>query len=208
MARLVILNGVEQGRVLRLRSGINRIGRSIENHLQVPDPSVSSSHCEVIYSDANTLVRDLNSTNGTFIDGEPIQEGAIQLGQSLQIGNIQMRLEEPVITTEASGVAVPELAPPGPPTSLTLPDGSPSCANHPEVAGVFRCNVCQQALCDACVRIIRRISGGVLVFCSLCAGACDPILPPAAPEPVLPKSKPGFLGRLTQTLKLPFRKSG
>ena len=96
MARLVILNGVQEGRVLRLRSGVNRIGRSVDNHLQIPDPSVSSAHCEVIFSDTDVLVRDLNSTNGTFIDGEPTHEGNLRVGQSLQLGNIQMRMEEPI----------------------------------------------------------------------------------------------------------------
>src|SRR6266404_2646377 len=94
MSRLLITNGVQQGRVLRLKSGVNRIGRSIENHLQIPDPSVSSAHCEVIFSDANVLVRDLNSTNGTFIDGEPVQESTIRSGQLLQLGNIELKLEE------------------------------------------------------------------------------------------------------------------
>ena len=201
MARLVITNGVQEGRVLRLRSGINRIGRSVENHLQVPDPSVSSSHCEIIFSDTDIHVRDLNSTNGTFIDGEPIQEGYLRLGQCLQLGNIEMRLEEPAVAGEGSGIEIPALPTAELPVSLTLPDGSLSCANHSELAAAFRCQVCQQALCDSCVRLVRRISGGTLVFCSLCAGACEPILlAPTAPQ------KRSFLERLTQTLKLPFKK--
>jgi len=200
MARLVITNGVQEGRVLRLRSGINRIGRSVENHLQVLDPSVSSAHCEVIYSDAEVLVRDLNSTNGTFIDGEPIREGHIRLGQSLQLGNIQMRMEEPKVPASASDITIPDLPTPELALSLAMPDGSASCANHPETAGVFRCLACQQSLCASCVRMVSRISGGTLVFCSLCAGACEVV------APVAPPRKKRFLERLTRTLKLPFKK--
>jgi pSer/pThr/pTyr-binding forkhead associated (FHA) protein len=202
MSRLLITNGVQQGRVLRLKSGVNRIGRSIENHLQVPDPSVSSCHCEVIFSDADVLVRDLNSTNGTFIDGEQIREGSIRFGQLLQIGTIEMKLEEPLPTQQESAVNVPELRVGPLATSIVLPDGALACANHSEIPGQFKCTVCQQALCGSCVRIIRRVSGGTMVFCSLCAGACEPLQPPLRPA----VERKTFLGRLTQTLKLPFKR--
>src|ERR1043165_9308120 len=102
MSRFVITNGVQQGRVLRLKPGVNRLGRSIDNHFQVPDPSVSSVHCEVIYSDSGVMVRDLNSTNGTFIGGEPVQEGLVPPGQSLPLGNIEMRLEAPIQISEGT----------------------------------------------------------------------------------------------------------
>jgi pSer/pThr/pTyr-binding forkhead associated (FHA) protein len=202
MSRLLITNGVQQGRVLRLKAGVNRIGRSTGNHLQIPDPSISSSHCEVIYSDGQVLVRDLNSTNGTFIDGEQVREGSIRIGQMLQLGNVELKFEEPVRPDEATGVNVPELPTSQPPLSGLLPDGTLACANHPEVQGHYRCTVCQQTLCEACVRIIRRVSGGTMVFCSLCAGACESLLP--TPPPAERKT---FFGRLTQTLRLPFKRS-
>ena len=206
MTRLVIINGVQEGRVLRLRSGINRIGRSLENHLQVPDPSVSGAHCEVIFSDSEILVRDLQSTNGTLIDGEPIQEGRIHIGQLLQLGNVQMRLDAPALTSEEAGVTVPEIAPPSGPASTVLADGSFSCANHTEVRAEYRCTVCQQAFCGACVRIIRRVSSkGIMAFCPLCAGPCDILAPPAAATPP-PSAAQTFFDRLSETLKLPFRK--
>jgi hypothetical protein len=204
MARLLIANGVQQGRALRLKPGVNRIGRNVENHLQVPDPSISGVHCELVFSDDNVLVRDLNSTNGTFIDGEQIHEGIIEMGHILQLGNIEMRLEALPTATEASGVSIPELPVESPPISLLLPDGSPGCANHPEVAGLYKCTSCEQALCENCVRIIRRVSGGIMVFCSLCAAPCDSLLP----TPKAVGSKRGFFGRLTETLRLPFRGRG
>ncbi len=201
MSRLLITNGVQQGRVLRLKPGVNRIGRSASNHLQIPDPSVSSNHCEVVLSENSVLVRDLNSTNGTFVDGEQVQEATIRLGQLLQLGNIEMRLEEPAAPCSGPDVSVPEVPAEAQPASAVLPDGSLACANHPEVPGHYRCTVCQQALCETCVRVIRRVSGGAMVFCSLCAGACESLLPPA---PVVEHKT--LLARLKQTLKVPFRK--
>jgi hypothetical protein len=206
MTRLVIINGVQEGRVLRLRSGINRIGRSVENHLQVPDPSVSSAHCEIIFADAEILVRDLQSTNGTLIDGEPIHEGRIRIGQMLQIGNIQMSVQAPELTSEDAGVSVPDIAPPSVPASAVLADGTVSCVNHTEIRAEYCCTACQQAFCEVCVRIIKRVSGkGILVFCPLCAAACQVVEPPVGTAAsATPLSS--FFHRLTKTLKLPFRK--
>jgi pSer/pThr/pTyr-binding forkhead associated (FHA) protein len=206
MARLLITNGVEQGRVLRLKSGVNRIGRSVGNHLQIPDPSVSSVHCEVVFAEGNVLVRDLHSTNGTFIDGEQVQESAIRTGQVLQLGNIELKLEEPV--RAGLDVNVPDVGAAPPPSSSTLADGSLACANHPEMPGQYKCTACQQALCETCVRVIRRVSGGTMVFCSLCAGACESLQTPATlTQAAASQERKTFLGRLTQTLRLPFKRS-
>ena len=202
MPRLLITNGVQEGRALRLRPGINRIGRSVDTHFQVPDPSVSSVHCEVILSDTGVVVRDLNSTNGTFINGVPLQEGTVGPGQVLQLGNIEMRFEEALENREGAAVEVPELIPAAPVASMTLSDGSPACANHPELPGAHRCTKCQQSLCESCVRIIKRISGETMVFCSLCGGPCEVSLTAAPQKPAAPAHREGFFRRLTQTLKL------
>lgn len=204
MWRLLIIGGVQQGRALRLKTGINRIGRSTENHFQIPDPSVSSVHCEVSLSDVGITVRDLNSTNGTYIEGTAITEAALDPGQILQVGNIELRLEELADPQDLEGVSVPGVAVPPAAVSLTLPDGSLACANHPEVAGAFQCTKCHQALCPACARIVRRISGGQMIFCSLCNGPCEPLFQAGAAEAT--PAKRGFLGRLAETLKLPFKR--
>lgn len=205
--RLLITNGVQQGRVLRLKAGVNRIGRSVDNHFQIPDPSVSSVHCEVIYSDSGVMVRDLHSTNGTCIAGEPVQEGMVPPGQLLQLGNLELRLEAPPQTNEGVPVHIPEISVEHLAVSSTLPDGSLGCANHPELAARYRCTVCGQALCTSCVRVVRRIAGDSMVFCSLCAGQCELIVLPTNPEATLAAPKKSFLDRLTGTLKLPFKRS-
>src|SRR5579862_5375098 len=127
MPRLVITNGVQQGRAFPLKPGVNRIGRSSDNHFQIPDPSISNSHCEILLSDRGTLVRDLNSTNGTFINGEQVSEADLQAGQILQLGEIQMQAEEQVLPTDGSPVHVPELSQARSPVSVVLPDGSSAC---------------------------------------------------------------------------------
>lgn len=204
MWRLLIINGVQEGRALRLKAGVNRIGRSSDNHFQIPDPSVSSAHCEVVFSDAGFLVRDLNSTNGTFIDGEPVSREEMEPGQMLQVGKVELRLEEVPTAEEATPIVVPELTMPALVGSVMLANGALACANHPEVPGDYRCSHCLQALCESCVRIIKRISGDVMVFCSLCNAQCEPLLPPEHQKTT--EEKEGFFGRLAKTLRLSLRR--
>ena len=209
MSRLLIVNGVQEGRVLRLRPGLNRLGRSVENHIQIPDPSVSGAHCEVILSETSLRVRDLNSTNGTFVDGEPVREAEIIEGQTLQLGNIVMRVEMAAAGQPGPAISIPEVAVAEPPKSATLPDGSLACANHPEVRADYRCTKCGAALCEPCVRIIHRIAGDTMVFCSVCSGACEFVGQAPAPELAQPEvPKKNLLGRLRETLKPSFKRPG
>jgi hypothetical protein len=85
---------------------------------------------------------------------------------------------------------------------LALPDGSPACVCHPGLQARFRCAQCGQTLCEACVRIIRRVSGDSMAFCSLCSAQAIP-LDAAPPMPqVVPERRQSLLSRLGRTLKL------
>ena len=69
------------------------IGRVEDNSFQIAEPSVSSHHCEVLLRGNEVVVRDLNSTNGTFINGEKVTESVLKPGQILRLGQVEMRLE-------------------------------------------------------------------------------------------------------------------
>jgi pSer/pThr/pTyr-binding forkhead associated (FHA) protein len=93
MAKLVILSAGMTGRSHELNVDRTTIGRVEDNLFQIAEPSVSSHHCEVVLRGAEILVRDLNSTNGTFIGGEKVTEGVLKPGQTLRLGQIEMRLD-------------------------------------------------------------------------------------------------------------------
>jgi hypothetical protein len=93
MAKLVLLSEGLTGRFHELVAEKTVIGRVADNTFQIAEPSVSSHHCEVLLRGNEVTVKDLNSTNGTFIDGNQITEGALKPGQILRLGQIQMRLE-------------------------------------------------------------------------------------------------------------------
>lgn len=93
MLKLVILSAGMTGRTHELKGDKTTIGRLDDNAIEIAEPSVSSHHCEVLVRGNEVLVRDLNSTNGTFVNGEKIAEAVLKPGGILRLGEIQMRLE-------------------------------------------------------------------------------------------------------------------
>jgi len=94
MPRLVVLSEGYTGRTYELTVEKTTVGRVDDNSFSIPDGSMSSHHCEIILTGNDVLVRDLNSTNGTFIGGEQVTESALKPGQVLRLGQIEMRLED------------------------------------------------------------------------------------------------------------------
>lgn len=93
MAKLVILSEGMTGRSHELKVDKTTIGRVEDNTFQIEEPSVSSHHCEVLLRGNDVIVRDLASTNGSFIDGEKITEAVLKPGQKLRLGQVEIRLE-------------------------------------------------------------------------------------------------------------------
>ena len=93
MAKLVIQNQGMTGRACELQTDRTTIGRVEDNTFQIADPSVSSHHCEVHLRGSEILIRDLNSTNGSFINGEKIAESVLKPGQILRLGQVELKLE-------------------------------------------------------------------------------------------------------------------
>jgi hypothetical protein len=115
MAKLVVLTQSMAGRSCDLASERTTIGRVEENNFQISEPSVSSRHCEILLRGNDIVVKDLGSTNGTFINGEKITgEGVLKPGQSLRLGNVELKLDAPGAPAPASGSA-PAPAPATPP---------------------------------------------------------------------------------------------
>lgn len=93
MAKLVLLSEGLTGRSFELKAERTTIGRLEDNAFQIPEASVSGHHCEVLLRGTQFVVKDLNSTNGTFIGSEKITEAPLAPGQILRVGQVQMRLE-------------------------------------------------------------------------------------------------------------------
>jgi pSer/pThr/pTyr-binding forkhead associated (FHA) protein len=94
MAKLVLLSTGMTGRTHELKADKTTIGRVEDNSFQIAEASVSSHHCEILLKGNDVVVKDLNSTNGTFINGDRVSlESPLKPGQILRLGQIEMRLE-------------------------------------------------------------------------------------------------------------------
>ena len=94
------------------------IGRADSNAFQIVETSVSSQHCEVLLRGNELVVRDLRSTKGTFIGGRTVTEAVLPPGQTLRLGQVELRLEisapaSPTapLTTAPAATEVPSSAP-------------------------------------------------------------------------------------------------
>jgi pSer/pThr/pTyr-binding forkhead associated (FHA) protein len=109
MPRLVVLTEGFKERSCELKVGKTTIGRVEDNAFQIPEPSVSSHHCEISLLGTVVSVKDLDSTNGTFIDGNPVKEAVLKSGQTLRLGQVELRFEN-----GAAGAPAPAKASPAP----------------------------------------------------------------------------------------------
>jgi hypothetical protein len=85
--------GLEQGRRFDLIGGLS-IGRSKEADIQIEDRYASSLHARVFSREGRFYVEDMNSTNGTLLNGATLQgEAELIDSDSVQIGDTVFRLE-------------------------------------------------------------------------------------------------------------------
>lgn len=102
--------GAELGRlhVVESRSGepppgavfgldaVTTLGRDVNNAIVVDDPFASTDHAVLTFRGRTWYVEDLDSTNGTYVNGGRVEGLApIGFGDELQIGQVRLRLERP-----------------------------------------------------------------------------------------------------------------
>ncbi|MET9959137.1 FHA domain-containing protein [Streptomyces sp. NPDC006326] len=95
--QLHVVAGPDAGGVHLLHPGSIRIGRSADADVPLDDPDVSRLHCAVtVPADGRVAVADLDSTNGTTVDGTPVGARPVPLapGSLLRVGESTLRLAE------------------------------------------------------------------------------------------------------------------
>jgi transcriptional regulator with GAF, ATPase, and Fis domain len=86
----IVLSGGSKG-VSKVVGGRFTIGKAPDNDLVLGDDTVSRHHCEIIRAPDGLHVRDLESTNGTKIDGTRVREAMVVPGNVLKVGEVEIQ---------------------------------------------------------------------------------------------------------------------
>ncbi len=86
MASFFVIRGNDQGTKFELKSDHFEIGREAGNDIQLHESEVSRSHAELVREGNRFLLRDLDSSNGTFVNGTRITRQELASGDQVQMG--------------------------------------------------------------------------------------------------------------------------
>ncbi|HTL58296.1 MAG TPA: FHA domain-containing protein [Candidatus Limnocylindrales bacterium] len=231
MPRLVVNPHSAEAWEIQLKPGTNSLGRDAANDWTIADASVSGRHCQILVDDNSVWIKDLGSTNGTFVDRSLITETKLRGGHTIHLGNVELEYysdEAQALQEGATVAAGPQIEPPGPnltinttrrTTRIALPvahdkpapstprrassmDTAGNCRFHPKTAGRFFCPKCQHYFCEVCVTS-RVVSGIAHKYCRHCGADCQ-----AVQVSFQPKAEKGFFQRLPDAVLYPVRGAG
>jgi hypothetical protein len=110
--QLVVTKGRSTTQTLKVPvEGVTTVGRQQGCQIRVASSQVSRKHCELFEKKGLLLVKDLNSSNGTYVDGKRVQgQQVLEHGNTLTIGGVSFRIEQ----LGAAAAPAPAAAPAGP----------------------------------------------------------------------------------------------
>ena len=85
---LRFMSGEYAGETIIIRRPVVTIGRALDNDVIIDSAEVSRHHARVEYRDGQFRVQDLNSTNGTGVNGKPANNSTIAVGEQLTLGSV------------------------------------------------------------------------------------------------------------------------
>lgn len=99
MPTLFVIRGADQGTRFELTASTLRLGRDASNTIQFHDTEVSRHHAEIRKVDGDYVLSDLNSSNGTFVNGERVKQHCLMSGDQVQVGGTLMLYTGPAEET-------------------------------------------------------------------------------------------------------------
>jgi len=93
MPKLHILSGILEGKVIDIIEERVTLGRALDNVIRLEDGTISHHHAMILTENGEFKLRDLNSTNGTRVNGARIVESKLNNGDQVRFGSVEMRFE-------------------------------------------------------------------------------------------------------------------
>jgi hypothetical protein len=91
---LLLLETTRGTTPIPLETTLLTLGRGLDNDVVLEDSRVSRNHAQLRYKSRRFWVIDLASTNGTFVNGEPVSETALRNGDILSLGGLELIFRE------------------------------------------------------------------------------------------------------------------
>ena len=103
---LFVVRGRSTSDALKLVDGVTTVGRQDECQIRIKSSQVSRRHCELFEKKGMLLVKDLGSSNGTFVNGKKIQgQQVLEPGDELMVGQVTLRVAKVGQTPPAKAAA-------------------------------------------------------------------------------------------------------
>lgn len=135
MPFILIRGGPEKGKVYEVGDQPLTLGRDKNQTIQILDQGVSRAHAEIFKLGELFIIRDINSTNGTFVNGERIEEEVLKAQDEILIGNTSMLFQDVAASErgdtdvqthdEPMGISAVELAVEAQPSTIRSRDPGP-----------------------------------------------------------------------------------
>jgi pSer/pThr/pTyr-binding forkhead associated (FHA) protein len=125
LSLVVRATGKQEGQVIPITLSQFVVGRDPQCHLRPASPMISKRHCALLQREGKAYIRDFGSTNGTFVNDQPVKDEAeLHSGDRLKIGPLVFEVRLVAEPTAAKG------ATPKPPTRAVAakPAAAPSAA--------------------------------------------------------------------------------
>jgi hypothetical protein len=91
--QLVVVGGPKEGVIFPLRQPAVTIGRAGDNDIVLQDISVSGRHARIEQRGTQVFVVDMNSSNGTLVNGQRVQQVQLSGGETIRLGDTSLRIE-------------------------------------------------------------------------------------------------------------------
>ncbi len=187
MAKLVVNPGSPHAWEIQLKPGITSLGRGSENDFALIEDSVSTAHCHIDFTDGRAVIRDLGSSNGTFVNHTPVQESVLKSGQKIHLGTLELTY-------------VAEEVPSGPRPAIF--NEHKYCKIHLQTRAKFHCPTCRGLFCEICIST-SPMTGSVRKLCRKCNTDVVPVQIEIVEEP-----EKDFYGQVPGAFVYPLRGAG
>ena len=106
LAARLIMSGHKGRQEFILGSNDFIIGRSLDNELELVDSLVSRRHTKIVKDTESYRCVDLNSSNGTYVNGQRVSEKILSTGDSIRIGTTVLTFEDPNEPVSSDGIQI------------------------------------------------------------------------------------------------------